>query len=62
VGVLTSVVAHGSAEQIKDPGVRSAAKRSAFTSIISIATDQLEDLSHLETPPALTRSERQRQK
>jgi hypothetical protein len=62
VGVLTSVVAHGSAEQIKDPGVRLAAKRSALASIIGIATDELEDLTHLETPPALTRGDRQHQK
>ena len=61
-GVLTSVVAHGSADQIEDPAARLAAKKSALTSIIRIATGELEDLTHLETPPALTQRNREHEK
>jgi hypothetical protein len=60
-GVLTGVVAHGSADQISDPAVRLAAKKSALASIVRIATDELEDLTHLETPPALSKGGRHHQ-
>jgi hypothetical protein len=62
VGVQTGIAAHISADQISDVFVRLAAKKSALASIIRTATDALDDLTHLETPPALSRGNRQNQK
>jgi hypothetical protein len=55
VGVLRQVVAYSSADQIADPLVRLAAKKSALGQIVRIASDRLQDLTHLERPPAPTR-------
>lgn len=56
VGVLGQVIAHASADQIADPLVRLSAKKSALAQIVQIASSELEDLTHLETPPAPTRN------
>jgi hypothetical protein len=55
VQVLNQVVAHSTADLIADPIARLAAKKSALSAIIEVASNQLEDLTRLETPPALTR-------
>jgi hypothetical protein len=56
VEVLGQVLAHSSADQIADPLARLGAKKSALARIVRIASDQLADLTDLETPPAPTRS------
>lgn len=54
--VLAQVAAHGAAEQISDPLVQIAAKKDALARIAGVASKALKDLTHLETPPALTRN------
>jgi hypothetical protein len=56
VQVQTQVIAHSSADQIADPLARLAAKKSALSKIVSIAAGELEELTHLESPPAPTRT------
>jgi hypothetical protein len=55
VGVISEVMAHASADQISDPLVRLDAKKAALGRIVQIASDQLNDLTGLETPPPATR-------